>query len=755
MALTKTQAIKHTFGGGWAVAFGPSVDGQPNSGTVVIPFLTDAEDCLFELDGGPHCIGGASKVNTSAVASGAVINGVFDYWRQGTGAAPARRRVLHAGTVCLADADNGTFATTLSSGLESGKVPCYCTFDDLLIYSSDSATDVPRSWDQTTAQNLAGTPPRFSFCVTHKNRAWAAGDYTNPSRLYYSANVDPEDWVGATSGSIDIDPNDGDMITGLVSHKDVLFVHKGPNKGAIHIITGSSPTGSDAFARKNYAIGIGACWHNAIFPYGNDIGFVSQFGTIHSLDATQNFGDFIGASLSRQINPWIFDHLNYARLRYISAAQDVLREIVYITMSVDASTSNNVTLAMDFRNKDNIRWSKLVSYQFGCVAPFVDTLGLRRVLAGGNDGYVRRINITERAIDGTTALAYKWTTPFITYGNGMEKKTLGGASLSLYPKNNVAVTLGWKCDGNDRQTDTVTQGGGVTANSYLDRFIERVTGQFSAVQYDCRQSILGADIECHGFTVKVHPDGDSMENFTLAFSVDGADFDGTNDYLSRGALSGVSNSKSGIFSCWLRIDGGNGSDLGILQGSGGSPSFVIWREASGSGRFRFLITDSSGTTKLDMFTSGVYAAGATWRHVLASWDVSTAGARSIYVNDVSDLTVLTFANATLAYTESLIELGAKDGTGASRFNGCMAEFYFAPGQYLDFSDANNRRLFISATGKPVDLGADGSTPTGTAPAIYEHLNDGENPANFALNYGTGGNFGTTGSLDTASTSPSD
>ena len=152
--------------------------------------------------------------------------------------------------------------------------------------------DVPRSWDQTTAQNLAGTPPRFSFGVSHKNRAWAAGVYATPSRLHYSANVDPEDWIGAGSGSIDIDPNDGDMITGLVSHKDELFVFKGPNKGSIHRIIGSSPTGSDAFSRKNFVKGLGACWHNAIFPFGDDIGFVSQYGSVHSLSATAAYGTF-------------------------------------------------------------------------------------------------------------------------------------------------------------------------------------------------------------------------------------------------------------------------------------------------------------------------------------------------------------------------------------------------------------------------------------------------------------------------------
>ena len=136
IVFNKTQVIRHTFSGGWATDFGPSVDVSPDqSGKVVIPFLLTAQDCVFELDGGPHEIGGASRVNSSAVASGAAVMGVYDYWRQGTAGSPARRRVLHAGTVALADVDDASFTTTIGSGLESGKIPAYSTFDDLLIFS--------------------------------------------------------------------------------------------------------------------------------------------------------------------------------------------------------------------------------------------------------------------------------------------------------------------------------------------------------------------------------------------------------------------------------------------------------------------------------------------------------------------------------------------------------------------------------------------------------------------------------------------
>ncbi len=524
---TKTQIVRHQFGGGWATDYGDTADVAPDaSGKVTIPFLVDAQDCLYELDGGPHLIGGATKVNSSAVASGAVVTGVFDYWRQGTAGSPARRRILHAGTVCLADADDEIYATTIGSGLESGKVPSYFTFDDLLIFSSDSTVDVPRSWDQTTAQNLAGSPPRFSFGCAHKNRAWAAGVYGQPSRLYYSVNVDPEDWSGSGSGSIDIDPQDGDMITGIVSHKDELFVFKGPNKGSIHRITGSSPTGTDAFARKNFVNGLGACWHNAIFRFGDDIGFVSQYGSIHSLSATAAYGDFFQAALSLPINRWINDHLNRSRLRYITAATDAFNGFVLITMSIDSSSTNNVCLAMDYRGAPQLfRWSHIPSYKHGSLGSFVDTSGVRRILGGGNDGYVRRLNVAARSIDGATALSYKVTTPFMSYGNPFLLKTLSNASIGVVPKGAFNTTFAWTRDDKAQQTYTVAQSGSAVLDSfvldtdtlggsrYVDRFMELNDGDEGRYfQFEVRQSAVDQDIELHSISAMLTPGAISTEN---------------------------------------------------------------------------------------------------------------------------------------------------------------------------------------------------------------------------------------------------
>lgn len=234
--------------------------------------------------------------------------------------------------------------------------------------------------------------------------------------------------------------------------------------------------------------------------------------------------------------------------------------------------------------------------------------------------------------------------------------------------------------------------------------------------------------------------------------VDAADFDGANDWMARGAdLTGAVDSKLGVFSAWIRIDGDDGATRGILNNT--TLGVNIAKEADQ--RIRFLARNSGGSVIMNFSTaSAIYGAGSTWWHILASWDLA-AGVKHLYMNDVSDITVATFTNDTIDYTTGDWAVGATNVTGFLRWNGCIAEMYFKMGAYLDFSVVANRRRFIASNLRPSVLGAAGTLPGLGKPEIYLHLRDGEAPANFGINRGGGGNFTISGTLDTASTSPSD
>lgn len=526
----KSPTFRHLFSGGFSTDFGPSADVGPNNADdVIFPYLIEAENVFFELDGGPHKIGGTSKLNSVVINSGEEIRGIFDFWRHGAVGTPTQKRVVYSGTTIQADAADGTFAS-IKTGLTDNAVPCFTEFNDALIMSSDSVTDVPLTYDQTSVTNLGGTPPPFAFSTVHKNRVWAAGNAADPSRLYYCRTLNANDWTHATSGSIAIDPDDGDRITAIASHKNDLWVFKGPYKGSIHRVTGSSNTGADAFNLINFIRGLGAVSNNLLFRFRDDLGFVWSDGTVHSLAATAAYGDFNEAALSRPIHKYIREHVNLSFLKRAWAATDVRRNLVYFTLPIDTSTFCNQILLMDF-SRQSVWWSLVPSYPANCVARVIDNLqsSLPIIMIGGQDGYVRRTDMPNRSIDSTSAISAKFSTPFTNYGSAMDTKTLAGASIGVAPKGAFDIRFGWTRDDNAQQTQTIDQGGGdvlgpavaneftldtsqLAGSQYVDRFLQiEEGGEFRSISYQVYNAGLNEDMEIHSISTSIEPGAKSTE----------------------------------------------------------------------------------------------------------------------------------------------------------------------------------------------------------------------------------------------------
>ncbi len=525
---TLRKHIQHHFAGGWATDFGPTAPGvaPDQTGQFNVPFLVDAENVIYSLDGGPRKIPGSTKFNTVQLESGATITGLFDYWRQGTGGSPTQKRVIHVGEKIYKDDADGTF-DQIGSGFVSGAVPNYATFDDFLIIASDDSADVPQSWDQTTFQALAGSPPNFSFSTKHKNFHFAAGVDANPSTLYFSSQLDPETWSGGTSGNIQIDPNDGDRITGIYSHRNELWIFKGPHKGSIHRLTGSSNSGTDAWARTTFIEGVGAVWQNSIFRLGDDLAFLWSDGSFRSLSATEAFGDFREASLSVPIQSWLDEHLTFTgdTLRKVWATPGPGGSRIYISLPIDSSTINNEVLILDLRF-GGVRWSRAPALTATALSLVMESR-VPTLMYGSTDGHVRKWNNSTRQLDGT-AIAMKVTTPFFDYGAPHIAKTLDAFALSIQPKNSGNIVLGVTNDDQAQVTTNIAQGGVSTLGTFklnhaslgvlgganfINRWAElEEGGEFRTVQYQFTNSAASEDVEIHGFIAVVEPGAENLEN---------------------------------------------------------------------------------------------------------------------------------------------------------------------------------------------------------------------------------------------------
>ena len=219
-------------------------------------------------------------------------------------------------------------------------------------------------------------------------------------------------------------------------------------------------------------------------------------------------------------------------------------------------------------------------------------------------------------------------------------------------------------------------------------------------------------------------------------------FDGTNDWLNRGAdFTSNVDTKLLTFSVWLKPV--SLSDNDRLYQSGGQVNTMLITSSQLQINFR----NSSGTDILRVLTSALST--GSWQHIMGSFDLTDTGKRHLYVNNISDLNVTIYTDDTMDTANAEHAIGAST-VGTGLYDGDMADFYLNFGEYIDLSVAVNREKFIDA-GKPVALGSDGSTPTGTAPDMLL-----TNPtATWHTNVATGGGMTENGALTTASTSPSD
>ena len=519
--------VKHVFGGGWATDFGPSAPVVPDqTGTVIIPFLTNAENVLYELDGGPRKSPGTTNVNATALNSGAIVRGLYDFWRMGTVGSPTQKRIAVAGDSVYADSADGIFSS-LASGKATTAVWQFSTFDDFLIIANDAVADVPMSYDGTTFQSLAGSPPNFAFSVKHQNYQFAAGVAAAPSLLYYSNSLNPESWTGGTSGSISIDPDDGDRITAIISHKNELWVFKGPHKGSIHRITGTS---SSTWARETFIEGVGCVGPNAVFRYGDDLGFMWSDGSIRTLSSTAAFGDMIESALTFPINSWLLDHLTFNQLKRVSVVNDPGSGRAYAALPINSSVTPNAILVLDYRFAP-ARLSLLNAYSAVSMAAGLDPGNQLKpiLLFGGSDGIVRRAGQPTRTVN-STAITYYVTTPAFDYGAPQQMKTLDAASVGIYPRNNASFTFGWTRDENAEQTASVSQGGTAvlgtaSANqftlntstlggaSFVNKWFQTEEGgEFRSISFKLQDANNNVDLEVHTIGAFIEPGAESHEN---------------------------------------------------------------------------------------------------------------------------------------------------------------------------------------------------------------------------------------------------
>ena len=92
-----------------------------------------------------------------------------------------------------------------------------------------------------------------------------------------------------------------------------------------------------------------------------------------------------------------------------------------------------------------------------------------------------------------------------------------------------------------------------------------------------------------------------------------------------------------------------------------------------------------------------------WHHYMWSFDLANMGSRHSYIDDVAAGTWETYTDAAIDFTSGDLGIGAYPVGGFNPFGGDMADVWLRlGGSVIDFSVEANRRMFITAEGKPAN-----------------------------------------------------
>lgn len=210
------------------------------------------------------------------------------------------------------------------------------------------------------------------------------------------------------------------------------------------------------------------------------------------------------------------------------------------------------------------------------------------------------------------------------------------------------------------------------------------------------------------------------------------------------------------FSLWVKMTGAHvaeGLPLWVSNpedvydmSSGPQGASPIWAST---------FADATGTNDMTVNTIGAGAFPTdTWVNVLVSCQTNLGVASKIlqvYLNDTAYTFNIGDVHGAFLMTFTGFSFWVGDDSFGDFITADMADFWCAPGVFIDFDVEANRRKFIDDSGKPVYLGANGEIPTGTSPSVFFS----GDATTFGNNLGTGGTFTAAGSLTDASTSPSD
>ena len=372
-------------------------------------------------------ISGHSKYIATAAPAG--ITRLMKFYKNNTSTGAVTSYLL-AATATAIYYWTGSAWSALATGLTSGDwdyLNYQISSTDVIIMGNGA--DVMKKWDGTTFANLGGTPPVAKSISLHAERLWATGVKAHPNTVYYSDDLNPENWTGGedAAGEVYLPTWDGGVCIGVSNIFSDLVIFKTNN---IFRVVGTYPS---VYEVKQVYSSVGAIAEKTIVSGNDRAFFLSKDGLYYynGVSAYPLFGDMAKDVV---INP------TYAK----NAVSIIHKNVLYCAFPEGNSTANNAVFVYDLLNKNLMIWRGIAVTDF---MEYEDKL-----LFTDSTGYVYTMDDNATSFGGTNINAY-WETPWQDLDAFRVTKTAD--TLYFYAKGNGIMRVDVTFDGKTK-TKNVT-----------------------------------------------------------------------------------------------------------------------------------------------------------------------------------------------------------------------------------------------------------------------------------------------------------
>jgi hypothetical protein len=320
---------------------------------------------------------------------------------------------------------------------------------------------IPVRWDGVTAnaEALAGSPPQtVKYIETWNRRCWLSGDTTTAKRniLYYSKLGDPNDWTDPSSGSIEIDKDDGDQITGIYAHRETLYIFK---RNRIHrLVTGGAGrvnTDPNGWKVELVASNIGCISAYTIQSVLDDLFFLSDYGVM-SLRAVQEFGDVKQALMSANIKE--LSDLNRTIDTFASVVHAEKSQYWLGVPSTNTKTTNDIVYVLDYSDPQSLKWTRFDGLIAGAVFAIIQVSGKKKLYVGGRADPVKIYKLEPLIYTDANGLGYNkiLLTKVFDFGDTFVTKLFNriGVAIRLL-SSSLALNVKYRFDEDDAKAMTI------------------------------------------------------------------------------------------------------------------------------------------------------------------------------------------------------------------------------------------------------------------------------------------------------------